>query len=212
MGDRQSFHESHLAFYYEKYFGKPFPDLKLMNLESFGGLCDLIKETTTLNGNTKFVEVALPEDAPIDKLLRQTEQHRRERQQCVDAGDESASLKFTKPAPKYQGGRGGGGYQGRSSGGGGRDQQWDRNNSRGGNSDRGGSSWGSSSYGDKNASYNRASSGGQEKRSYGGRDESSYSQSKYSRNDSGGGSRGYESRSGGGGSGGGYGNDRRGYR
>merc|ERR1712039_1152625 len=24
--DRQSFHESHLAYYYEKYFGKSFPD------------------------------------------------------------------------------------------------------------------------------------------------------------------------------------------
>jgi len=207
--DRQSFHESHFTYYYEKYFGKSFPDLKLMNLDSLGGLCELIKETANLNDKTKFVEVVLAEDAPIDKILRQTEQHRRERQQCVDAGDESASLKFTKPAPKYQAG-GRGGYQGRAGGaaGGGRDQQWDRNSARGGNSDRGGSSWGSSSYGDKNASYDRGSSGGQEKRSYGGRDDSS--QSKYPRNDQGGSNRGYDSRPGGGA--GTYGSDRRGYR
>jgi len=212
--DRPSFQESQMTYYYEKYFGKSFADLKLMNLESFGGLCELIHETVTLNEKSKFVEVLLPEDAPIDKILRQTEKHRRDRQQCVDAGDESAMLKFTKPEPKWGGGAGRGGYQGRTSGGGGRDQQWDRNNSRGGNSDRGGSSWGSSSYGDKSASWDRSSSGGQEKRSYGSRDESSYSQSKYSRNDShGSSSRGYDSRSGGsGGSSGGYGSDRRGYR
>merc|ERR1712217_1004358 len=91
---------------------------KLMNLENFSGLCDLIKETVTLNDKTKFVEVKLPEDAPIDKLLRQTEQHRRERQQCVDAGDESAQLKFKKPEPKWCGGGGRGGYQVQACGGG----------------------------------------------------------------------------------------------
>merc|ERR1711920_1180144 len=69
-----------------------------------------------------------------------TEEERRERQRCVDAGDESANLKFTKPAPQprgggYQGQRGGGSYQGRSSGG------YDsRGDARSGYGDRGGHS------------------------------------------------------------------------
>merc|ERR1712151_90669 len=199
--DRQSFHESHLLFYFNKYFGKSI-EYKLMGLEDFAGLCGLIKDSMTLNDKSKFLDVVMPEDAPLDKFVRHTENHRRERQQCVDAGDESALLKFTEP-PKPQ--RGGdrygydrGGYRGRSSGGGGnyrdqRDQQWDRSKDQswrgggsGGGSDRNAGWGGSSSYSDRR---------GQEKRSY--EQSSRNDSSKYSRSDnygssSGKGSRGYE--------------------
>jgi len=162
--DRPGFHESHLLFYFNKYFAKSI-DFKKMGLETFEELCALIKDSVALNEKTKFVEAAMPEDTPLDKFLRHTEEHRRERQRCVDAGDETALLKFTRPAPQ----RGGGGYQGRSysgGGSGGRDQ-WDRNSSRNGQSDR---DRGSSGYGDRGGSgYGERSGSG-----YG--DRSSYSQ------------------------------------
>merc|ERR1712039_58966 len=180
--DRETFHESHLMFYFNKYFGKWF-DLKLMKLENFDGLCELISDSVTLNKTTKFVEAVEPEDAPLDKFLRHTENHRRERQNCVDAGDESASLKFDKPPAQSWGRDSGRGY-GRSSGG--RDQQWDRNSSRGG-SDRN-SSYGGGGYGDR---------GGSDKRSYAA-PSSSHAPSKYARADGHGSSSGRYERSSGG--------------
>merc|ERR1712187_863991 len=91
----------------------------------FSGLCELIKESVALNEKSNFVESVYPEDTPLDKFLRDTENHRRERQQCVDAGDESALLKFQKPPPAPRGGAGAqrGGYQSRSGAGGGRDDR-----------------------------------------------------------------------------------------
>merc|ERR1711862_679945 len=48
----------------------------------------------------------LPEDTPLENFVKQTEDHRRERQRRMDAGDETAQLKFSKPSsppPPQQG-------------------------------------------------------------------------------------------------------------
>jgi len=119
--DRPGFHESHLSFYYNKYFKKAF-NVKYFGVESFEELCGLVKDSVALNPSTKFVEAVMPESAPFDKFVRYTEDHRRERQRCIDAGDETALLKFMRPAPppprqaqgsgsQQQRGSGSGGYQ-----------------------------------------------------------------------------------------------------
>jgi len=125
--DRPAFHESHLGFYYNKYFNKAF-NVKYFGVETTAELCALIKDSAKVNEETNFLEAVMPVDAPLDKFLRHTEDHRRERQRNIDAGDETANLKFTRPAPppprqsgapSQQGGRGDYGGQHRSGGGGG---------------------------------------------------------------------------------------------
>lgn len=122
--DRPGFHHSHLAFYYNKYFKKGF-NVKYFGCENLEDLIALIKDTISINSTTSFVEAVLPLDEPFDKFLRFTEDHRRERQRCIDAGDETALLKFTRPTPPPQqrtagavGQRGGCGGHQRPSGGG----------------------------------------------------------------------------------------------
>ena len=44
-------------------------------------------------------EVEKPLDTPLEDFVKFTEEHRRERERRVDAGDETAKLKFTRWAP-----------------------------------------------------------------------------------------------------------------
>merc|ERR1719247_1485673 len=118
--DRPGFAEEHLAFYYRKSF-----EIKWFNVKDLKELIDLIKETQSINAESGFLEAVLPADAPMDKFMRISEEHRRDRQRCVDAGDETANLKFERPPSNhsYRGQdrgsyRGGGGSAGGQSGGG----------------------------------------------------------------------------------------------
>lgn len=113
--ERTGFHESHTSFYYQKYFKKAF-DFKQYGQSSLSGFISLIKDAITLNSQG-ILEAVLPEDAPKENLVKLAEEHRRDRQRRVDAGDETAELKFKKPqqpsfAPAakrpYQGGGKGG--------------------------------------------------------------------------------------------------------
>eukprot|EP00927_Polykrikos_kofoidii_P033431 TRINITY_DN2825_c0_g2_i4.p1 TRINITY_DN2825_c0_g2~~TRINITY_DN2825_c0_g2_i4.p1 ORF type:complete len:1066 (-),score=243.31 TRINITY_DN2825_c0_g2_i4:225-3371(-) len=97
--DRLSFQESHLTYYYNKYFRKAL-DLDCLGCKGFADVEAMIKENVTLDEKTSFIKVVLPADEPLDKFMRLTEEHRRERQRCIDAGDETARLKFTKPASR----------------------------------------------------------------------------------------------------------------
>merc|ERR1719273_1821299 len=46
-----------------------------------------------------MVEVKLPDDKNFDHFVKLAEEHRRERQRRLDAGDETAELKFRKLTP-----------------------------------------------------------------------------------------------------------------
>eukprot|EP00401_Gymnodinium_catenatum_P072216 CAMPEP_0117480056 /NCGR_PEP_ID=MMETSP0784-20121206/12198_1 /TAXON_ID=39447 /ORGANISM="" /LENGTH=1129 /DNA_ID=CAMNT_0005274491 /DNA_START=36 /DNA_END=3423 /DNA_ORIENTATION=- len=96
--DRPSFHESHLGFYYNKYYRKS------LTLDSYGcsnlvDLVALIKDSIAINEKTAFIDTLLSADEPTEKFVRFTEERRRERQRCVDAGDETARLRFVRPPP-----------------------------------------------------------------------------------------------------------------
>jgi len=98
--DRPSFREAHLPYYYEKYIGKAL-SLKAYNVESIGALLDLVPDAARLDKETQFLEVLLADDTPLEKFVRLTEAQRRERMRCIEAGDETAGLKFPRPpAPK----------------------------------------------------------------------------------------------------------------
>merc|ERR1711865_944445 len=94
--ERPGFLDTHLAFYYNKYFKKAF-NVKMFGVDENAGLIDFIKDTVKLNDKT-MLEAELTEDTSLENFVKQTEEHRRERQRRMDAGDETAQLKFTKPS------------------------------------------------------------------------------------------------------------------
>merc|ERR1712196_302305 len=47
-----------------------------------------------------MLEAKLAEDATLETFVKVTEEHRRERQRRMDAGDETAQLKFSRPGPQ----------------------------------------------------------------------------------------------------------------
>jgi len=97
--DRPSFGENHLSFYYGKYFKKNFT-LKHYGVEKLADFVELIKETASIGERNGFLKPELPDDASPSDFVKVTEDHRRERQRRIDAGDETAQLKFARPAPQ----------------------------------------------------------------------------------------------------------------
>merc|ERR1719460_3129612 len=59
---------------------------------------EMIEDTISLEENGMFKSL-LPEDTQHAKFVKLAEEHRRDRARRVDAGDETAQLKFKKPAP-----------------------------------------------------------------------------------------------------------------
>merc|ERR1719189_41202 len=99
--ERPSFHESHLPFYYYKYFKKQL-NVKQFGVESNAELVKLIEDTVEVAQKNAIVEAQLSEDTPLESFIRLTEDHRRERLNRVDAGDEAAALKLQRPPPRQQ--------------------------------------------------------------------------------------------------------------
>jgi len=93
--ERIGIHETHLNFYYNKYCRKQ------LNPKHFGvatntDVCKLIKDTVAISEDTQVLTSPLQEDMEsVDMLLKLTEESRRERQRRIDAGDETAKLKFS---------------------------------------------------------------------------------------------------------------------
>jgi len=94
--DRTGIPKDHLAFYYQKYFGKS------MNFKTYGvkdneELFALIKDAVTTKDG--IVVSQLSDDLDnLDIFLKLSEEARRERQRRIDAGDETARLHFVLPA------------------------------------------------------------------------------------------------------------------
>eukprot|EP00927_Polykrikos_kofoidii_P028866 TRINITY_DN2506_c0_g2_i1.p1 TRINITY_DN2506_c0_g2~~TRINITY_DN2506_c0_g2_i1.p1 ORF type:complete len:942 (+),score=205.36 TRINITY_DN2506_c0_g2_i1:76-2901(+) len=96
--ERQSFGENHVNFYYNKYFKKALT-IKNFGVEKLTQVLVMIKDTVDVDQHTHVLEVLFPDDTPFDNFVKLTEDDRRERLRRLDAGDESARLKFVKPVP-----------------------------------------------------------------------------------------------------------------
>lgn len=95
--ERVGIHETHLPFYYNKYFRKSF-NVKFYGVEDNVSLLALIKDTTRVNPILHTIETVLSDDMEnFDIFVKLTEQARRERQNRIDAGEETARLKFQRP-------------------------------------------------------------------------------------------------------------------
>lgn len=96
--DRVGIPMDHVGFYFQKYFGKG------LNTKQFGAsdtteLLMLIKDTAGVKDNLLVSQLTDDVDN-LDIFVKLTEEARRERCRRIEAGDETARLKFT--APKEQ--------------------------------------------------------------------------------------------------------------
>eukprot|EP00930_Biecheleria_cincta_P011306 TRINITY_DN113_c0_g1_i1.p1 TRINITY_DN113_c0_g1~~TRINITY_DN113_c0_g1_i1.p1 ORF type:complete len:838 (-),score=246.01 TRINITY_DN113_c0_g1_i1:112-2625(-) len=106
--DRPGFGLKDLGYYYNKYFKK------MWNFSQFGvnefdpDLVELLNSSVSLDSETSHVKADADADVALEQFIRLTEENRRERQRRLDAGDETARLKFTRPlAGKGVPGKGG---------------------------------------------------------------------------------------------------------
>eukprot|EP00929_Paragymnodinium_shiwhaense_P039614 TRINITY_DN207_c0_g3_i1.p1 TRINITY_DN207_c0_g3~~TRINITY_DN207_c0_g3_i1.p1 ORF type:complete len:877 (+),score=303.55 TRINITY_DN207_c0_g3_i1:55-2631(+) len=96
--ERIGIHEMHLPFYYAKYFHKNFSSRHFGHNTS-QDLIEMVKDTVTIHAATQVLGSQLSESVDtIDIFVKLTEEQRRERQRRIDAGDETARLKFSAMA------------------------------------------------------------------------------------------------------------------
>lgn len=93
--DRPGVHEQHLSFYYNKYFRKNL-NPKHFAVNSNSELVALVKDTVVIGEDSQVLVSALADETEeFDIFVKQTEEKRRERQRRIDAGDETAKIKFS---------------------------------------------------------------------------------------------------------------------
>jgi len=102
--ERPGVGETHLAFYYTRYYKKQLT-LKHYGFSKTEDLLDLVKDTIAIDSLTNVLAInslADDEDITFDMFLKLTEDARRERQRRIDAGDTTAKLKFLAQAGKAE--------------------------------------------------------------------------------------------------------------
>uniref|UniRef100_A0A7S1EZW4 B30.2/SPRY domain-containing protein n=1 Tax=Noctiluca scintillans TaxID=2966 RepID=A0A7S1EZW4_NOCSC len=100
--ERLGIPEDHVAHYYELYHELKLT-MKKLNCDTLPQTVKLLKEPTELisgPGDRKFLRSTLDKETDFDVFVRGVESYRRDRLRRIEAGDESAQLKFPKPMPK----------------------------------------------------------------------------------------------------------------
>eukprot|EP00448_Togula_jolla_P040740 CAMPEP_0170645310 /NCGR_PEP_ID=MMETSP0224-20130122/43002_1 /TAXON_ID=285029 /ORGANISM="Togula jolla, Strain CCCM 725" /LENGTH=915 /DNA_ID=CAMNT_0010976499 /DNA_START=64 /DNA_END=2812 /DNA_ORIENTATION=- len=85
--------ETYLPFYFQRYYGRPLTP-KLYGKENFQEMALMVKDTVTIDSESLSMNTPLSEVESFDIFVKLTEESRRERQRRIDAGDETARLKF----------------------------------------------------------------------------------------------------------------------
>jgi len=94
--ERTGIHPEHLSFYYQKYYKKAL-NTKNYGVETVEDLIALVNDTVIQN-RSKVVESQVTDDLETNEIfVKLTEEARRDRQRRIDAGDDSAVLKFLRP-------------------------------------------------------------------------------------------------------------------
>merc|ERR1712151_501819 len=94
--DREKIPEQHFSFYFSKYFKKSIQPKNFGKDSIKEVVAAYVKDTVTFDGEPCMFASNLTEDAAPDMFVKLTEEKRRERQRRIDAGDETARLKFSK--------------------------------------------------------------------------------------------------------------------
>jgi len=98
--DRTGIPMDHVGFYYNRYYNKQL-NVKRYGLATFDELVNMIKDTVATK-DSLLVSVHSEELDGFDIFVKLAEEHRRERQRRIDAGDETARLKFQQPTEPKQ--------------------------------------------------------------------------------------------------------------
>eukprot|EP00927_Polykrikos_kofoidii_P027804 TRINITY_DN2434_c0_g1_i1.p1 TRINITY_DN2434_c0_g1~~TRINITY_DN2434_c0_g1_i1.p1 ORF type:complete len:900 (-),score=177.10 TRINITY_DN2434_c0_g1_i1:193-2691(-) len=97
--DRLNFNESQLAFYYNRYYKKTF-NVKMYGVNETREVIAFVKDTAAITAPNSMVEPVLAVEIAMDYFVKLTEEDRRDRRRRLDAGDETAGIKFnTSPLP-----------------------------------------------------------------------------------------------------------------
>merc|ERR1712060_153062 len=100
--ERVGIHESHLFFYYNRYFRKQL-NPKQYGKDSIEGLVKLVKDTVIMDSTNRVIQpVSTNESESASTFVKLTEENRRERQRRIDAGDETARLNFSNLLQQQQ--------------------------------------------------------------------------------------------------------------
>lgn len=94
--ERVGIHESHLGFYYQKYFRKTLAP-KVFGQNNAAEVVAMVADTVSWS-DEQVLTTSAAEDATVDSFLKLAEEKRRERARRLDAGDETARLKFQPAA------------------------------------------------------------------------------------------------------------------
>jgi len=96
--DRPGMQIDHVLGYYFTYYKKQL-NIKFYGVSSIQDIADMIKDTVTIKdaGDCTILDSQLStsEDTPASMFVKLTEEARRERMRRIDAGDDSAKLKFS---------------------------------------------------------------------------------------------------------------------
>jgi len=95
--DRPGISEQYFAFYYQKYYKK---QLLYMNYgcENLRDVCKLVKDTAVWKEDILSTPITKAAEDEMTYFVKLSEEHRRERQRRLDAGDETARLKISPAA------------------------------------------------------------------------------------------------------------------
>jgi len=103
--DRPGFGLKDLGFYFNKYYKKQW-NFSQFGVKEFDDLVELLNNSVSLDADSGNLKADAEEGCPLEKFVQLTEDNRRERQRRIDAGDETARLKFTRPQAPKGGGKG----------------------------------------------------------------------------------------------------------
>ena len=92
---RPTFLAKHFACYYNTCFEKQF-NINNYGFKKLSELAEVIKDVVEIKGAEECLEPLLADTADFAQFVELTEAHRRDRTRCVDAGDESALLRFAR--------------------------------------------------------------------------------------------------------------------
>merc|ERR1712187_895775 len=91
---RPGIHETHTAFYYNKYYKKQL-NTKFFGVNTLADLINMIPDAAVLNSQHILEPELVEAEGTHDMFVKLTEEARRSRQKRLEAGDESAKLKFS---------------------------------------------------------------------------------------------------------------------
>merc|ERR1719253_830253 len=93
--DRPGIHWTNIVWYYNRYYNKQLTHAHY-EAKTLKDLLTMIKDTVKIVEESSLLQSELGEDVEATHIMKMVEEIRRERVRRLDAGDETARIKFNK--------------------------------------------------------------------------------------------------------------------